>query len=199
MKKVTIYTDGACEGNPGPGGWAAILEYNGAIKELSGGVIATTNNRMEIQAAIEGLQRLKEGCEVALVHGFGIPSRGDHEMDQNVEGKKDGKERSRMRICGRRSTRQQSGTGSIWHWVMRPAAGNSAQRAMRRARLRGSEEVYEDPFAPGARCGSRRVSHADEENAASSRDCPGRSAHAALRSVPLRRMLSSAFVDGFKF
>ena len=66
MKKVTIYTDGACEGNPGPGGWAAILEYNGAIKEFSGGVIATTNNRMEIQAAIEGLQRLKEGCEVEL-------------------------------------------------------------------------------------------------------------------------------------
>ena len=66
MKKVTIYTDGACEGNPGPGGWAAILEYNGVTKEFSGGVIATTNNRMEMQAALEALQRLKEGCEVEL-------------------------------------------------------------------------------------------------------------------------------------
>lgn len=66
MKKVTIHTDGACLGNPGPGGWAAILEYCSVAKEIVGGEIATTNNRMEMQAAIEALTRLKEPCEVEL-------------------------------------------------------------------------------------------------------------------------------------
>jgi ribonuclease HI len=66
LKKVIIHTDGSCEGNPGPGGWAAILEYGGVRKEISGGVIATTNNRMELTAALEALQRLKEPCAVDL-------------------------------------------------------------------------------------------------------------------------------------
>ena len=67
MKKVQIITDGACSGNPGPGGWAAILRYNGHIKEIWGCEKHTTNNRMEITAAIEGLRSLKEGCEVEVV------------------------------------------------------------------------------------------------------------------------------------
>ena len=66
MKTVTLYTDGACSGNPGPGGWGAILEYNGAEKELSGGEENTTNNRMELTAVIQGLSRLKEPCIVEL-------------------------------------------------------------------------------------------------------------------------------------
>lgn len=66
MKQITIYTDGACSGNPGPGGWAAILEYNGHQKELSGGEAHTTNNRMELTAVIEALRALKESCEVDL-------------------------------------------------------------------------------------------------------------------------------------
>lgn len=66
MKKVTIYTDGACSGNPGPGGWGAILEYNGKRKELSGGEKATTNNRMELIGVISALSALNEGCEVEL-------------------------------------------------------------------------------------------------------------------------------------
>ncbi|MBQ8360237.1 MAG: ribonuclease HI [Oscillospiraceae bacterium] len=66
MKTVTLYTDGACSGNPGPGGWGAILEYNGVEKELSGGESSTTNNRMELTAVIEGLQALKESCIVEL-------------------------------------------------------------------------------------------------------------------------------------
>ena len=66
MKKITIYTDGACSGNPGPGGWGAILEYNGHIKELSGGEKQTTNNRMELTGVIEALLALKEPCEVSL-------------------------------------------------------------------------------------------------------------------------------------
>ena len=66
MKTVTIYTDGACSGNPGPGGWGAILRYNGAEKELSGGEKQTTNNRMELTGVIEALRALKEPCIVEL-------------------------------------------------------------------------------------------------------------------------------------
>ena len=61
---VTVYTDGACSGNPGPGGWAAVLEYGGQRREISGGEPATTNNRMELMGAIEGLRALKEKCAV---------------------------------------------------------------------------------------------------------------------------------------
>ncbi len=66
MKKVTVYTDGACSGNPGPGGWGALLMYGTAKKELSGFEAGTTNNRMELTAAIEALSALKEPCEVEL-------------------------------------------------------------------------------------------------------------------------------------
>ena len=66
MKKVNIYTDGACKGNPGPGGWGAILVYKGIEREMSGGDASTTNNRMELTAVIEALEALKEPCEVEL-------------------------------------------------------------------------------------------------------------------------------------
>lgn len=66
MKTVTLYTDGACSGNPGPGGWGVILEYNGHQKELSGGEENTTNNRMELTAVIRGLEALREPCIVEL-------------------------------------------------------------------------------------------------------------------------------------
>ena len=66
MKTVTIYTDGACSGNPGPGGWGAILEWNGVEKEISGGAAETTNNRMELTGVIEALSLLKEPCVVEL-------------------------------------------------------------------------------------------------------------------------------------
>lgn len=66
MKKVTIYSDGACDGNPGPGGWAAVLQYGERHREIAGHASATTNNRMELQAAIEALQVLKEPCEIAF-------------------------------------------------------------------------------------------------------------------------------------
>jgi len=64
MKTVVIHSDGACHGNPGPGGWAATLAYGPHNREVSGGVPTTTNNRMELQAAIEALSVLKESCEV---------------------------------------------------------------------------------------------------------------------------------------
>ncbi len=66
MKEVSLYTDGACRGNPGPGGWGAILVYGAYEKELSGGERETTNNRMELMAAISGLEALKEKCSVTL-------------------------------------------------------------------------------------------------------------------------------------
>ena len=66
MKQVTIYTDGACSGNPGPGGWGAILEWNGQEKELSGGEAQTTNNRMELTGVISALRALREPCKVHL-------------------------------------------------------------------------------------------------------------------------------------
>ena len=66
MKHVEIYTDGACRGNPGRGGWGAVLVYGGREKELSGGEAMTTNNRMELTAAISALEALKESCEVTL-------------------------------------------------------------------------------------------------------------------------------------
>ena len=66
MKHVDIYTDGACRGNPGVGGWGAVLVYNGHEKELSGGERETTNNRMELTAVITALSALKEPCEVTL-------------------------------------------------------------------------------------------------------------------------------------
>ena len=67
MKNVTIYTDGSCRKNPGPGGWGAILTYGGIEREMSGGDAATTNNRMELTGAIEALSALKEPCRVTLV------------------------------------------------------------------------------------------------------------------------------------
>ena len=66
MKTVTIYTDGACSGNPGPGGWCAILRYGEIEKQLSGGEAKTTNNRMELTAVIEALRALKTPCRVEL-------------------------------------------------------------------------------------------------------------------------------------
>ena len=67
MKRIQLITDGACLGNPGPGGWASILRYNGNTREMFGSAPQTTNNRMELTAAIEGLRAIKEPCEVEVV------------------------------------------------------------------------------------------------------------------------------------
>lgn len=66
MKQVVIYTDGSCRGNPGPGGWGAVLRYNGHERHLHGGESATTNNRMELMAAIQALETLREPCTINL-------------------------------------------------------------------------------------------------------------------------------------
>ena len=82
-KKVNIYTDGACSGNPGPGGWAAILEFGPHKKEISGSVAGTTNNRMELFAAISGLGALKEPCDVTLYSdsNYLVQAFNDHWID----------------------------------------------------------------------------------------------------------------------
>ncbi|WP_226426739.1 ribonuclease HI [Xanthomonas sp. NCPPB 2865] len=66
MKSIEVHTDGSCLGNPGPGGWAALLRYNGREKELSGGEATSTNNRMELMAAIMALETLTEPCQIVL-------------------------------------------------------------------------------------------------------------------------------------
>jgi ribonuclease HI len=81
--KVMIYTDGACRGNPGPGGWGAILKYGRHEKSLSGGEKATTNNRMELQAALEALRTLNEACQVTLFTDSEYLKRGVTEWMPN--------------------------------------------------------------------------------------------------------------------
>ena len=83
MKKVQLITDGACLGNPGPGGWAAILRYNDSKKELWGSEPQTTNNRMELRAAIEGLTALREDCEVEVVTDSEYMKKGITQWIQN--------------------------------------------------------------------------------------------------------------------
>ncbi|MCB2209461.1 ribonuclease HI [bacterium] len=75
-RKVTIYTDGACSGNPGPGGWGAVLQFGKHEKELSGGERETTNNRMELRAALEALRALTESCNVTLYTDSAYLKRG---------------------------------------------------------------------------------------------------------------------------
>ena len=83
MKHVDIYTDGACSNNPGKGGWAAILIYNGVEKVISGGYPSTTNNRMELFAIINGLMQLKEPCDVRLYSdsSYLVQAFNDHWID----------------------------------------------------------------------------------------------------------------------
>jgi ribonuclease HI len=85
MKKVRLVTDGACKGNPGPGGWAAILIYGPHRKELVGSEPHTTNNRMELKAAIEGLRALKEPCEVEIVTDSEYLKKGVHRVAAPME------------------------------------------------------------------------------------------------------------------
>lgn len=66
MKKIELFTDGACRGNPGPGGWGALLRFNGNEKHFSGAMIDTTNNRMELTAVIMGLQQIRQSCEITI-------------------------------------------------------------------------------------------------------------------------------------
>lgn len=83
MKKIEIYTDGACSGNPGPGGWGAVLRYTDKVKEISGGKLETTNNQMELMAVIEALKLLKEPCTIDLYTDSTYVMKG---MSEWIEG-----------------------------------------------------------------------------------------------------------------
>lgn len=83
LKTIELFTDGACRGNPGPGGWGALLRYQGKEKEIYGGEKNTTNNRMELTAAIEGLKSLKETCQVELTTDSQYVRKGMTEWIQN--------------------------------------------------------------------------------------------------------------------
>jgi ribonuclease HI len=119
-KHVQIYTDGACSGNPGPGGWAAILVYGDTEKELAGGEAETTNNRMELMAAIKGLEALKNPCRVDLTTDSTYVRSGMMEWLAGWKAKG-------WKTAGRKPVKnadlwqrlEQAATGHdiTWHWV----------------------------------------------------------------------------------
>ncbi len=137
MKKVEIFTDGACSGNPGPGGWGAVLRYGEAEKELSGGEELTTNNRMELLAAISALNALKAACDVDLytdskylmdgiskwIHGW--KRNGWRTADKKPV--KNGELWQALDEAGKRHTIR-------WHWVKGHAGHPENERADELAR-----------------------------------------------------------------
>lgn len=114
-KKVEIYTDGACSGNPGPGGWGAILRYGGIEKELSGGAVDTTNNRMELTAAIKALEALKKSCVVELYTDSTYVKDGITEWIKGWKkrGWKKVKNRDLWEVLDSLNSKHQIS----WHWV----------------------------------------------------------------------------------
>ena len=115
-KTVTIHTDGACDGNPGPGGWAAVLRFGESIREVTGGEPATTNNRMELQAAISGLKALKEPCEVTIFTDSEYlrrASRRGYNVGKPTIGALQTANRSKMTTCGDSLTKSPQSTALI--------------------------------------------------------------------------------------
>jgi ribonuclease HI len=140
MKEITIYSDGACQGNPGPGGWAAVLLYGEKVKEISGGEAATTNNRMELRAALEALRLLKVACKVQfytdseyLRQGISSWVRGWKARGWMTQEKKPVKNvdlwRALDAACG--------GHRVEWHWVK----GHDGNRYNERCDLLAVQEI----------------------------------------------------------
>ena len=119
-KRVEIYSDGACSGNPGPGGWGTLLRYNGSEKELSGFELETTNNRMELIGAIAGLESLTRPCKVILTTDSQYVKKGITEWIQNWV-KKGWKNSQRKEVANRdlwERLLQLSEKHEVeWHWV----------------------------------------------------------------------------------
>lgn len=120
MKHVEIFTDGACKGNPGPGGWGALLRYGEIEKSLYGGELDTTNNRMELLAAIEGLTALREPCEVTITTDSQYVRKGITEWLANW--KRNGwrtaaKEPVKNADLWQRLDEQNQRHKVTWHWV----------------------------------------------------------------------------------
>jgi ribonuclease HI len=120
LKQIEIFTDGACRGNPGPGGWGALLRYNGKEKPLYGGDPLTTNNRMELMAAIEGLKALSEQCEVSLTTDSQYVRKGITEWLENWKkrGWKTASKKPVKNVDLWQQLDEQSKRHTInWHWV----------------------------------------------------------------------------------
>ena len=150
---VVIYTDGACSGNPGPGGWGAILVYNGAERELSGGEALTTNNRMEMTAAIESLNALKRPCAVDLFTDSQYVMQGITSWMANWKRRgwrtadnKPVKNEDLWRALDEAAARHQV----RWHWV-RGHADDAMNNRVDRLAVAAMQ-----PFKAGARSASRR-------------------------------------------
>ena len=131
MKQVIIYTDGACRGNPGPGGWGALIKFDGVEKEIFGGQIDTTNNQMELSAAIAGLTVLTEPCSVKLFTDSKYVMDGITQWIQNwkknnwrTAAKKDVKNKELWQKLDQLISQHQV----QWHWVKGHSgdAGNEA-------------------------------------------------------------------------
>lgn len=119
-KNIELFTDGACRGNPGPGGWGALLRYDGNEKGLHGGEENTTNNRMELMAAIKGLEAIKESCQVQLTTDSQYVKKGINEWLQNwkkngwrTASKKPVKNSDLWKLLEEQTKRHQV----EWHWV----------------------------------------------------------------------------------
>jgi len=138
MKTVEIFTDGACSGNPGPGGWGAILRFNGKTKELSGGEAETTNNRMELMAAISALNALKEPCGVLLhtdskyvMDGISSWIHGWKRNGWKTSDKKPVKNGELWQALDKANSRH----NVKWHWVKGHAGHAENERADELARI----------------------------------------------------------------
>ncbi len=138
MKSVEVFTDGACSGNPGPGGWGAILRYNGTTKEMHGGEQLTTNNRMELMAAISALNALKEPCDVDVY------TDSKYVMD-GISGWIHGWKRNGWRTADKKPVKNGELWKALdearqrhtvrWHWVRGHAGHAENERADELARL----------------------------------------------------------------
>ena len=132
MQEVTIYTDGACRGNPGPGGWGALLIYGDHEKELYGGESLTTNNRMELLAAIEALRAMKKSCRIQLYTDSTYVRNGIQEWLDKWKA-------NNWRTAGRKAVKNQDLWQALddesrrhdvrWHWVKGHAGDPGNERA----------------------------------------------------------------------
>ncbi len=138
MKTVEVFTDGACSGNPGPGGWGVFMRFKGKIKELSGGEADTTNNRMELMAAIEALNALKESCHVIL-------TTDSNYVRDGISSWIDGWKRNGWRTASKQPVKNVELWQALdqarlrhkveWHWVKGHAGHPENERADELARM----------------------------------------------------------------
>lgn len=132
MKQVQAYTDGACKGNPGPGGWGTLLRWGSHEKELCGGELETTNNRMELMAAIQALESIRAGCEVDLYTDSTYVMKGISEW---IEGwkRKGWKTASKKPVKNQdlwqRLDQARQAHSVNWHWVKGHAGHEGNERA----------------------------------------------------------------------